>query len=302
MLERSELALGLALGSLLALMTPLFAHAREITDATGTRVKLQDHPVRIVTLAPSLGELTAELSAHHLEHIVGVSEYTDYPPALSKVASVGSYSRFNLEKVASLKPDLVLATLDGNPRDQVLHLRELGVPVVVVATETLSEVGASIELIAQAMGVAEEGARMASAFKVGVERVRESARKRKGAKARVMLQIGDEPLVVVGGHSFLQEALETIGAENVYADTKAHYPRPSIEDAIHRDADVIVVLALGHDLTPFKAMAARWSQYPMLKAVRAKQVKVLQGDAVLRPTLRFLDGLSLLDQAVHGKK
>ena len=116
-----------------------------------------------------------------------------------------------------------------------------------------------------------------------------------------MVQIGDDPLMVAGKQSFLQEALEVVGADNVYSDASAHYPRPAIEDAIHRNPDRIIVLALGHDLAPFNAMAKRWLQFSAIKAVQNKQDRVIQGDAILRPTLRLLEGLSLLDKAIYGK-
>ena len=165
-----------------------------------------------------------------------MSEYTDYPPALTRVASIGQYSRFNLEKVVGLKPDLVLATLDGNPKDQVLHLRELGVPVVVVATASLKDVEGSMRLVGQAMGVAEDGRRMAERFTTGLSRIRAAGRRHFRA-ANVLLQLGDDPLVVAGGGSFLQDALEAVGARNVYGDADTHYPRPSLEDVVHRDPD-----------------------------------------------------------------
>lgn len=287
--------------ALVFLLCAPVAHGREVVDATGIKVKLADHPARIVTLAPSLGELAADLSGESLAKIVGVSEYTDYPPALSKVTSIGQYTRFNLEKVVALKPDLVLATLDGNPKDQVLHLRELGLPVVVVATATLNDVEGSMRLVGQSMGVPEEGERMAKRFATGLERIRKTGHLR-STVSHVLLQLGDDPLVVAGKGSFLQDALEAVGAFNVYHDTDAHYPRPSLEDVIHRDPDVIIVLALGHDLVPFQAMGKRWSQFPSIKAVQAGRASVLQGDAVLRPTMRLLEGLSLLEREVYGKK
>jgi iron complex transport system substrate-binding protein len=252
-----------------------------------------------VTLAPSLGELAADLSGERISQIVGVSEYTDYPPALSKVASIGQYARFNLEKVVALKPDLVLATLDGNPKDQVLHLRELGVPVVVVATANLKDVEGSMRLVGQAMGEGEAGEDMAKRFATGLARFRAAAEAHR-VPDRVLLQIGDDPLVVTGGGTFLQDALESVGARNAYSDATNHYPRPSLEDVVHRDPDAILILALGHDLKPFEAMAARWAAWPALKAVKTRRVRVLQGDAVLRPTMRLLEGLALLKMAVYG--
>src|SRR4051794_9328944 len=96
MRDRTALVRTLSAGAvLIALVTGQPAHAREVVDATETKVKLVDHPSRIVTLAPSLGELAADMSGDSLSRIVGVSEYTDYPPALAKVASIGQYTRFN---------------------------------------------------------------------------------------------------------------------------------------------------------------------------------------------------------------
>ncbi|MFL5815792.1 MAG: helical backbone metal receptor, partial [Bdellovibrionia bacterium] len=147
----NSLLLILALTGASIASAPGSAFARDLTDALGTQVKVVDHPVRVVTLAPSLGELASDLLGESIERIVGVSDYTDYPPALTKVKNVGSYARFNLEAVVALKPDLVLATSDGNSRDQIDHLRELHLPVLVVKTSSFSEIDQSIEILAKAL-------------------------------------------------------------------------------------------------------------------------------------------------------
>ena len=138
----------------LCILAPLVssvAWATDLTDVTGTAVHVQSHPVRIITLAPSLAELVCEFFGNG-DRIVGVSEYTDFPPELKKIKTIGPYSHVNLETVFALKPDLVLATLDGNSKDQIGHLRELGVPVIVVATETFPQIENSITLISTALG------------------------------------------------------------------------------------------------------------------------------------------------------
>jgi ABC-type Fe3+-hydroxamate transport system substrate-binding protein len=289
---------------LLLLCLATSAQARELLDATGAHVKLVPKPHRIVTLAPSLAELAADLSGKDLDRIVGVSEYTDEPPGLTHVASIGRYDHFNLEAVIGLKPDLVLATSDGNSKEQVLRLRELGLPVVVVATGSLKEVLQSIQIVGKAMGETESALAMTKHLDEGLKRLREQGleRAKRLGSPRVLLQIGDEPLVVVGGSGFLQEMLELVGAKNVYADNDTRYPRPSLEDVLKKDPDAIVVLALGHDVRPFKRMGQRWTEFPSLKAVRNKRIRVLQGDPILRPTLRLLEGATLLEKAVYGEK
>jgi iron complex transport system substrate-binding protein len=264
---------------------------REIVDATGSKVKLADKPMRIVALAPSLGELAADLVQEELSRIVGVSEYTDYPTALKRVASIGPYHRFNLEKILSLKPDLVLATTDGNPKDHVQHLRELKLPVVVVNTGSFPEVESSMKLVGQAVGNEALGRKMGEQLKAGLVRLRERVQG-KPSKS-VVLQVGDEPLVVMAGQSFLHDALIAVGARNAYGDVQSNYIKPNIEDVLKRKPDLILVIAMGENLAPYHQMARRWM-------VLKREAHVMQADALVRPTARLLEGLALLERQIHG--
>ena len=281
------------------LLVPL-AHPRDLADATGVRVHLTDTPRRIITLAPSLGELAADLLNDQIERIIGVSDFTDYPPILKRVESIGPYFKFNLEKVASLRPDLILATTDGNAKDQISHLRELGLPIVVVATESLQGIEASIELCAQALNAQDRGKKILEQLRKGIQNIRDRARGR--IKRKIILQVGEDPLVVVGKKSFLNEAIEIIGSSNAYNDASAHYPRPSPEDILQRNPEVIVILPMSENPMLIRKMIGRWTRFPGLMAVKNHQIKKLPGDLLLRPTLRLLEGLALLERAVYDEK
>jgi iron complex transport system substrate-binding protein len=278
--------------------------ARELTDALGTQVKVADHPIRVITLAPSLGELASDLLGDKIDRIVGVSDYTDYPPALSKVKNVGSYARFNLESVVALKPDLVLATSDGNSRDQIDHLRELHLPVVVVKTSSFSEIDQSIEILAKALDEEKTGDALRKRLKEGLEHIEAhaDARRREGKPApSVLLELDSNPLVVAGNATFLNEALQKVGAKNIYADVHKPYPKPLMEDVIRRNPDVILLLAMDRNLKTFEQAAKDWKRFSKMKAVQAGKIKVMHADTIIRPSLRILEGLSLLEQAIYGK-
>ncbi|MEO7162798.1 MAG: cobalamin-binding protein [Bdellovibrionia bacterium] len=289
----------LVLGSAFFAVWPSFTYAREIVDGSGEKVILADRPLRIVTLVPSLGELAADFLKSDPGRIIGVSEYTDYPPSLQKVTSIGSYIHLNLEKILSLKPDLVLATLDGNRKDEISHLRELHVPVVVVKTGSFKEIDSSIQLVATVLGKVKEGEEIVERLNKGLMQFRERAKTR--ASKKVMLQVGDDPLSVVGKKSFLHDAIELVGASNIYADADAHYPKPSLEDILKRDPDFIIVAAMGADIVPYLKMVSKWQQFPRLSAVKNKRVILLKSDALLRPTVRILGGLAQLEQTIYGK-
>ncbi len=276
--------------------------SHEVIDATQSRVQIVDSPQRIVTLAPSLGELAADLLGAEIHRIVGVSEYTDTPSALERVTSVGSYNHFNLEKVVTLKPDLVLATRDGNPREQVLRLRELGISVVVVDTGDFAQVIQSIRWVGAALGKSLAAEKRVSEFEAGLRALRARRRLREGQHPKVVLQLGDDPLVVVGSGTFLGAALEELGATHVYSDSIAHYPKPSLEDVLKKNPDVILVLALGRDRSTFDKMATRWKRFSKLTAVEYDKVRVVQADGLLRPSARLIDGMIQLERLIYGDR
>ena len=277
------------------------AFARDFKDATGVSVSVPDHPTRIVTLAPSVGELAAEFLGADLERIIGVSDATDYPPALKNAEAIGPYHRFNLERILALKPDLVLATLEGNSKDQVLHLRELGLQVFVFRTGSFSEVESSMHQMAELLGEPKKGDVVVQRFEHSLQQIRARGLEHAKTPKRVLIQLDEQPLVVAGGPSFLSEALKTVGAENIYADSKTSYPRPAIEDVLKRNPDFVLVIAFGPELRRFNIMAARWAQHPDLMATRKKQLKVVYADALLRPSMRLLEGLAVLERTLYGQ-
>ena len=83
-------------------------------DQLGRKVVLSDNPMRIVSLAPNITEIVFALGQEH--RLIGVTRYSDFPPEAKQIPSVGSYVNLDLEKIVSLKPDLCIATKDGNPQ------------------------------------------------------------------------------------------------------------------------------------------------------------------------------------------
>ncbi|CAK9249839.1 unnamed protein product [Sphagnum jensenii] len=240
-----------------------------------------------------------------LQRIVGVTESTDFPPALKKVSSVGQYQKLNLEKIVSLKPDLILATEDGNSKDQIEHLREVGLSVLVLRTNTFVQIEDSMKLVDQALGPQgkDDGLKLIDHFVKAVELFKNRGLKRSPRKT-VVLELDDNPLIVVGGKSFLNEAVSLIGAENIYQNAQTGYPRPSKEDVVAKDPDLILLPTFGKNFDSgnpqFKAELEAWSQYPSMKAVKNRQVRAIEGDRLLRPSMRLLEGLSLLEKAIYG--
>lgn len=271
-----------------------------MVDALGVESLFARTPTRILPLMPSLAELVDVLGLP-VDSVVGVTEYTDFPRSLKAKPSVGPYSKPNLESIVALRPDLVLASRDGTPKEIVARLRKLGFSVVTVATETLAGVRESFPIVGEALrrvepakvALAELDARLAAL------RARANGRPKKS----IMLQVGEDPTVVAAGNTFLHEGLEILGLNNIYPDPKKTYPRVSVEDVLQQRPDFIVLVGMGADRNKFERAQTKWKSYPQLRAKDGKsatRISLLWSDALLRPGPRFPQGLVELESAVFG--
>ena len=107
-------------------------------------------PRRIVTLAPACAEIVAALGLEGA--IVGVTDYTDWPARVKTLPNVGSYVKINVEAVLALRPDLVVATYDGNPAAAVHRLEHAGIRVVTLNLHGVAEIEQSILSLGAATG------------------------------------------------------------------------------------------------------------------------------------------------------
>ena len=128
---------------------------------------LPEHPVRIISLAPSITEILFALNLD--ERIVGVTQFCNYPPAATERTSVGGYYNPNYEAMIALKPDLVIL-LREHTRERE-HFDSLGVPWLEVNHHSIAKIFASMETIGQATGSRERAKRLIADLKTKLEKI-----------------------------------------------------------------------------------------------------------------------------------
>lgn len=251
-------------------------------------------PKRIVTLAPSCAEIIAGLGLG--DTIVGVTSYTDWPPRVRKLPQVGSYVKINVEAVLALRPDLVVATDDGNPPAALRQLERAGVPVVTLGLRDFAAIQQSILSLGARTG------RVAAARKMVAEMRRVATcvaeRTRAVKRPKVLFAYELAPIVSAGQGTFTDELLAMAGADSITKDVAQPYPRMTTESVVARAPDVIVVpsLNLQSDSIRWKAWLAEW---PRLPAARNGRLHLIDSTNVDRPSQRVILGLTLLARTIH---
>jgi len=194
-------------------------------------------PQRIVSLAPATTEMLFALGLG--DRIVGVTNFCDYPEEAKKKPKVGGMSNPSLEAVVSLKPDIVVMSVDGNPKEFEERLRSMKIKTYVFYSKRISELPKGIRDMGIALGAKDKAEAMAADMEHRINKLR--AGKNPLLKRKVLFIIWPEPLMVAGPGSITDDALQMLGADNIAGKTASAYPKYSIEEAIRRAPDIIFI-------------------------------------------------------------
>lgn len=194
-------------------------------------------PKRIISLAPATTEMLFALGLG--DRVVGVTNFCDYPEGAKKKPKVGGMSNPSLEAVVSLKPDLVILSVDGNPKEFEERLRSMKIKTYVIYSNRISELPKGIRDMGLVLGVKEKAEALASDMEYRINKLK--AGKKPTPKKKVLFIIWPEPLMVAGPGSITDDALQMLGAENIAGKTASAYPKYSLEEVIRRAPDIIFI-------------------------------------------------------------
>ena len=133
--------------------------------------RVPDRAHRLVCLAPSITDTVYALGRG--DDIVGITDYTKYPPEAQKKPSVGGVINPSLEKLVSLKPDLILAIGDLNDTDLTRSIEQLGFPVFIVSPRGLHDIYRTIQDIGNAIDAKDAASALVTRLQARETAVRE---------------------------------------------------------------------------------------------------------------------------------
>lgn len=252
------------------------------------------YPQRIVCLTAETAEIVYALGAG--DHVVGVSGVTTLPEAREKL-KVGGFTTFKLEKILSLKPDLVLAFSDLQ-KDIVRDLVAAGVTVLVLNQRTVEGVYRAILLIGGVLGKEEAARGLIQDFQDEVRQVREYSSVWPD-RPRVFLEEWDDPLI--SGITWVSELIEIAGGVDIFPELREQ-PMASgrvvdPQEVVRRDPQIIVASWCGKRVDPEKIrQRAGWDS---IEAVREDRIFEVKASDILAPGPSLLRGLRELHEIIQ---
>ena len=256
-----------------------------------------DRAERIVSMAPSLTEILFALGLD--EEIVGVTLFSDYPPAAATKPKVGTFWQPNIEAVVAARPSLVMTLGFGQHKNLAERLERIGYSSLAVNIEKVGDLFAAIAEIGAAVNRKAQADELTRNMNEKLEEIYRLVGTQ--AKVRVLWVVQREPLRVAGKDTFVNEMIELAGGENAIGPTVHKYPPIGAEQVMASGAEVIIEPAMGReDLDAQRAEALRhWGKFRRLPAVANGRIYVIRGDTVSRLGPRLYEGTETIARCLR---
>lgn len=271
-----------------ALIASHLAHAAvSAVDDAGQTVTLAQPARRIVSLAPHVTELI--YAAGGGDRIVGTVSYSDFPPEARDIPRVGDNKALDLERIAALKPDLIVVWRHGNAQKQTDRLRALGMPLFFSEPRKLESIPENLEKLGTLMGTEAVATRAATDFRQQVDTLRKTYASR--APVTVFYQVWQQPLMTLNGQHLVSDLLALCGGRNLFANETPLVPTVSVEAVVAGNPEAMMTAGIGAT-RPDKPLAdfSMWEKWRQVTAVARNNLFIIDGDLVNRAGPRVVKG------------
>ena len=256
-------------------------------------------PQRIICGSPAVAEIVFALGCGN--RVVGVSDYTAYPPEAASIEKIGGWMNPNRERILRLQPDLIIT--QGVHPALATFAKEYGLGFHSVNVDDLENIRRSIIEIAEILEVPERGAEMVEEMTTALDKVRSSVAEQ--STPSVLLVLGRTPgslsrISTVGPGTFLDEMITIAGGSNIFSDVTGAYPQVSKESIMARNPEVIIDMHPDNLSTALRQkMNEDWQALETVTAVANGRISLIEENLLLVPGPRIAAAAELLAGIIH---
>lgn len=253
--------------------------------------------MRVVSICPSNTEIVEYLGK--TKDLVGVDNFSDWPYEVLQLPKVGPDLSINMDKVESLNPELVLASLSVPGMEKnIQELEEREIPYIILNPNSLAEIADDIEKVGTALGEKKLGAEKANQFRdeVSAYRLKADAKKE---KTTLYWEWWPKPIFTPGSINWLTEISNLAGARNIFDTEDVASFQTDWQDVLQRDPDQICMVWVGVKESKMKPeLLMKRPGWNEMRAIQQGKIHVLEESLYCRPSPRLLKGLKKLIQLI----
>ncbi len=277
-----------------------------VIDDEGYTTTFTSIPQRIISLAPSNTQILFAIGLD--DRVVGITDYDHYPYNFTawieagNITSIGGFSTPNKETIASLNPDLILATPINDP--DVVTLRDLGYKVLVLNPNDVDGVLNDISMVGRAAGVDQNAAELVGSLSSQINAIEATIESANLPKPKVYYEVWTPPLMSAGNGSFINDVISKAGGINIFGGENQQYPSVSSETVVQSNPDVIL---LPTDMAnageaPFYGSVADVKARPgwsTISAIQNDRVVIVNGDLFAEAGPRIAEQIAVAAEAFY---
>ena len=245
------------------------------------------HPQRIITVAPHLSEVVE--AAGGANRLISVSAYSNFPESVKKLPITSDARSIDLEKMKSLRPDLIIYWRGGTPESQIESIKKTFTSIQVVSVEPkkLTDIANDIETIGKLLGTETIAKKNADAFRAQIIELKHQYQNKNKRKVRVFYQVWAQPLMTLNQDHLIADIINICGGEQLFAKEKLLVPTVSREAVVKANPEIIFTAV---DTQQMKTDWSMWSSIPQLAATQKRAFIDIDGDMISRPSTRIMQG------------
>lgn len=261
-----------------------------ITDSDNRSIVIEKEPEKVISIAPNITETIYALGEE--DKLVGRTDYCDYPEDVKNKASIGTLKTPNIEKIAELAPDIVIASTHFKP-EVAKKLEELGIKVLVLyGEESFEGVYQTIEKTGLVLGAKERSEEVVSGMKKKVQEIQDKVKDKEKPSVYYVVSYGKEQFTA-GKDTFIGKMLEMAGAKNVADDVKGwNY---SLEKLVEKNPQILICSKYFDSKNGIRNAEG----YKALTAVKEDRLYEIDNNLLDRQGPRLAEGLYELGRIIH---
>jgi len=259
-----------------------------IINNNGTNLVFNKPVNNIITLSPHATELVYSAGAG--DKIIATVEYSDFPEQAKRIPRIGNAYSINIEKIISLKPDIIIAWSEGNNLKEISKLQELGFKFYFSKVKNFESISEDIKNIGRIAGTEKISENTAEEFNRKIKSLRTTYSNKK--KVSVFYQLWHNPLMTINKTHFIHHSISLCGGINIFANSPVQVPLVNVESVINAKPDVLI--AAYKDVPGKTNTAFNWANNLPLTLSLDSDFFTLDPDLLHRPTIRLAKGTAYL--------
>ena len=261
--------------------------------------RAQYGPRRIISFIPAVTEMLFALGVG--DRVVAVGNFDKYPPEIQTLPKVGALLDPNLERILSLRPDLV--TVYGSQTDLRAQLESARVPLFVYSHADLSDVTKTIVDLGARVGRSERARELTAEIERALSEVRQRVSGQPRPRTLIVFERESYTLRGIyasGGYGFIHDIVTAAGGDNIFADIKQQAVQATTELIIARRPDVILEVR-AEPLSPDQQVkeVASWTSLSSVPAVRGRRIHIIADPRTVIPGPRVAEGAAVIARVLH---